>query len=252
MACEPSFKKVKGFAAAHLADDDAVRRHAKDLVQAVCHRKRSCCTHLDFVLCLALKFRRILDDDDAVIIFRDFSKDGIEKRRLATLRAACRDDVLLLLDGFLDDVPLVLRHDSLLNVVVESEDGFWMLADVEGRLGNDVREISFETAFRKIGIRRDICIEAGFLKVDDLVGERSDVVDDLLAFRTCEHGLCRDTPFSQAVDADESILVAINLKDSLVLEIWHNFLHATDKGAEGNIVAIVLGLRHVKKLLSDG
>ena len=244
MPREPRFEKVERFASAHLADHDAVGGHAEHLMKAVRHGERAGRTHLHLVFRRALELWGILDDDYAVIVLGDFRENGVEERGFAALRAAGRHDVLLFLDGRRDDVLLVLRHDALFDVVIEGEDGLGVLADVERRLRNDVRQISLETAFREIRVRGDIGIEAGFRHVHDLVRERRDVQDDVLPLGRGQHDLRQRAPFAEAVYTDIAIFIAINLEYPLVLEKRHNLAHAGKEGREGDAVAVVMFLRH--------
>ena len=99
VAGRPCVHEDQRLLASHLADDDAVRREAKGFPQKIVHvygvRRRQS----DLVFCRALQFLRVFDGDDALVELGDFSKYGIEERRLAGGRAAGRDDVLLLVDG---------------------------------------------------------------------------------------------------------------------------------------------------------
>ena len=91
MAGRPCVHEDQRLFAAHLADNDTVRRETQRLSKKVFHiygvRRRQC----DLVLCRTLEFLRVLDGDDTFIEFGNLGKDGIQKCRLAGSRAACRN-----------------------------------------------------------------------------------------------------------------------------------------------------------------
>ena len=99
VAGRPCVHEDQRFLASHLADDDAVRREAQRLSEQVFHIDGIRCAEGDLVSCRAFELFGVLDGDDALVELGDFSKYGIEERRLAGGRAAGCDDVLLLVDG---------------------------------------------------------------------------------------------------------------------------------------------------------
>ena len=149
MASRPRIHEDQRLFAAHLADNDTVRRETQRLSKKVFHiygvRRRQC----DLVLCRTLEFLRVLDGDDTFIELRNLSKNGIQKRRLAGSRAACRNDILLGMDGFHDDFALLLSHRALLDVVLQCKNDLGMLADIEARRLYNIRQFRLKTAVGK-------------------------------------------------------------------------------------------------------
>lgn len=69
----------------------------------------------------ALEFSGILDDDDAVASLRHFGQHGIQKSRLAAARTTGSDNVPVIFHGLDDDIPLMLAHRALPDIIIEAE-----------------------------------------------------------------------------------------------------------------------------------
>ena len=233
MPCRPRIEESQCFPTAHLPHHNAVGSHTEDTAEAVRHREGAHGTHGNAVHGLALQFRRVLDENHPVIALGDFRQKRIEKSGLAALGASRRNDVLLLPNGLEQDFLLPLRQNALGHIVLQGENLFRMLADIDGRRRHNAGEIPLEAAFVEEVVGGKVCVNGGFLLRHQLVGKRSHVQDNLLHLsRSKAHS--RKLPALETILPHLAIRVHIDLEHRLIPQERENGIHTGGQSGQGN------------------